>query len=394
MPTYRVQRDDDVQILEEGKLRRKLRSKDLTGLELVLREGDETWVPLCETELFREEVPFRGHPRDAARRRDVQGFVGHLSGWVITAGVMAALGSWFPFWLWIWAVFLAMHGAKVAPSAVALLGSGQLFEPGGPPRPARLPEPRAGRIEPGPGGRAPLAAKADRIRALLRERTGDEAERLARELEALVAALQEIARRRADLEAQLSPDELRGLKSARDEATRRLESADNGQDRELFERELEAIDQRYEAVRHAQRTLARLQSQERVVEHQLEQLRLDLSQAKAREVAVPDLAERVEAIRLEAGRRRRDRRGPRREPPPPVSGSSQSPSAVPLPPRSWSTLAARVHDPSRASRWNVARRRSPPGNKSSTSRSKNSRSRSGRRRAKSCSRSARSFVRW
>ena len=290
MANYRVQHDGEVATLDEDKLRKKLRGNDLSGLELVRREGDERWVPLCETELFRDEVPFRGRPLDAARRREVQGFMGHLTGWVITAGVMGALGSWFPFWLLIWGVFLLVHGAKVAPSAIGLLGAAsQGSLPAGS-------EPRREAIGPS----SALAEEVARVRALLNERGGEPAARLTGEVDDLVATLREIGRRRADLESQLAPDEVRALEKAREETSLRLQSATTERDRDLSRQELVAVDQRHEAVLHAQRTLARLQSQERVAEHQLKQLRLDLSQAEARTVDGPDFADRVEAIRLEA----------------------------------------------------------------------------------------------
>ena len=51
---------------EKTKLHEKLRRTDFTGLELVRRDDDERRVPLWETDLFRDEVPFRGRPLDAA----------------------------------------------------------------------------------------------------------------------------------------------------------------------------------------------------------------------------------------------------------------------------------------------------------------------------------------
>ncbi len=300
MANYRLQRSDDVQTIDEKKLRKKLRSKDLTGLELVRREDDEAWIPLCETELFREEVPFHGNPLDAARRRDVQGFLGHLTGWVITAGVMAALGNWFPFWLWIWGVFLVVHGLKVAPSALALTGNGALFDAFSR---ISLPQTPSGvrpALPPNANPSSSLANEAEQVRALLLERGGEDNARLACGVEELAATLAEIARRRIDLENQLSPDKLRKLDDAREEATRHLASASTEQDHRLLRAELEAIDRRSEAIEHAQRTLERLRSRERAAEHQLMQLRLDLSQAEARTVDIPDFADRVETIRIEA----------------------------------------------------------------------------------------------
>ena len=298
MAKYRVQRDGDIKTFDEKKLRKKLRSNDLTGLELVRRQDDEDWTPLCETALFRDEVPFRGQPLDAARRREVQGFGGHLTGWLITAGVMAALGDWFPVWLLIWGVFLLMHAAKVAPSALRLWLAGDLLSaPTQTSLAAATPQSQA--IE-APQSHAPLAGEIGEIRALLNKRGDAQAARLTQEVEQLASTMHQIGRRRADLEAQLSPNEMRELETARDETNLRLQNATTEQDRDLLQQELEAIDQRQQAVEQAQRTLTRLQSQERKAQHQLKQLRLDLSQAEARSVDVPNLADRVEALRLDA----------------------------------------------------------------------------------------------
>lgn len=295
MVKYRVQSDDEVHTLDEQKLRKRLRSNDLTGLELVRPEGETQWVPLCETALFREEVPFSGDPLDAARGRQVKGFFGHLTGWFIVAGIMAAFGSWFPFWILIWGVFVGVHALKVAPSVLGLLGGGKLLAPG----PPRLAEPTAQAALPPVAGRSPLAGELEAVRALLRRRGGAHAEALGGQLEQLATTLEEIAQDRADLEALLSPDALQELERTRAETVQRLEAAPSGQDRELVRLELEALEGRLEAVEHAKRTLARLQSRERVAEHHLEQLHLDLAQAGANRIDVSDFAARVEAVRHE-----------------------------------------------------------------------------------------------
>ncbi len=298
MAKYRVQGKDGVETIDEAKLRKRLRSNKLSGLELVRREDHESWVPLCETELFRDEVPFRGHPLDAARGRQVQGFLGHLSGWTITAAIMGALGSWFPFWLWIWGVFLVVHAVKVAPAALGLLESGRLF--GAASRVGISEGTERQAVAASVLDSSPLVDEVAQVRALLAQRGGEEDARLAREVERLASTLSEVAHRRADLDTQLSPDELRELDEAREETEHRLRSANTEQDRDLLRQELEAVAQRREAVERAQRTLERLQTQERVARHQLKLLRLDLSQAEASMVDVPNLADRVEAIRRDA----------------------------------------------------------------------------------------------
>ena len=298
MAKYRMQRDGDIKTIDEKRLRKKLRTNDLSGLELVRRDDEEDWVQLCETDLFRDEVPFMGDPIFAARRRQIRGFMGHLSAWIITGTIMAILGDWFPVWLLIWGAFLAVHGLKVLPSAIHVI-NGQIAGR----RPASLIESPATHrhaVAPSAVKRSGVDNEIAEVRALLAKRDDEEAARLAREVEQLDATMAELARRRADLEAQLSPDELRELEQARSEADLRLQKVTNAQDRDLLRKELAVVEQRHQAVEHALRTLERLRSQERMAHHQLKQLRLDLSQTRAQMVDLPDFADRVEAIRIEA----------------------------------------------------------------------------------------------
>ena len=61
--------------------------------------------------------------------------------------------------------------------------------------------------------------------------------------------------------------------------------------------------QREEAIAKAVRVLERLRVRQEMAEHQLKQLRLDLSRGAAVALAVPELSSRLESIRHEVDAR-------------------------------------------------------------------------------------------
>jgi len=301
--TYRVQKGNEVETLAEKKLRKRLRDGDLSGLELVRREGESEWQPLCETALFRDEVPFRGDPRDAARLRMVRRFGGHLMGWAICVAIFGALGSWFPFWLLIWAVFVALHGLKVAPTALELHREGKLLKlRPAPPRAQAAAS--ATQAEPEPETAAdetPFVIKeARRVRELLAAKGGEHAARLLGQIDSLVKTLGELAAKEADLEQLTSAAEREEIERAQEDARRRLRIADSDGDRELLQRELDAAEERQSALGDAVRMKERLRARRSTAEHQIKQLRLELSREEAQAVLLPDLTSRLEEIRIEA----------------------------------------------------------------------------------------------
>ena len=83
------------------------------------------------------------------------------------------------------------------------------------------------------------------------------------------------------------------------EARARLDRADLEQDRRLFERQLEVLQGREEAIAKAVRVLERLRVRRELAEHQLKQLRLDLSRGAASGLDVPELSSRLQFIRYE-----------------------------------------------------------------------------------------------
>ena len=150
---------------------------------------------------------------------------------------------------------------------------------------------------------AALAQEADRVRALLAQHGGSDTPRLVAEVDAILKLMAELAVRQADLEEQTSERERTALASAVAQARSRLAGAELAQDRRLFERQLEVLQGREEAITKAVRVLERLRVRREVAEHQLKQLRLDLSRGAASGLDVPELSSRLQFIRDEVDAR-------------------------------------------------------------------------------------------
>ncbi len=137
------------------------------------------------------------------------------------------------------------------------------------------------------------------MRALIEQRGGKDTARLLAEVDGILKLTAELAARQADLEEQTSDGERAALAKAVAEARARLERAELAQDRRLFERQLEVVQGREEAIAKAVRVLERLRVRRDVAEHQLKQLRLDLSRGAASGLDLPELSSRLEFIRYE-----------------------------------------------------------------------------------------------
>jgi hypothetical protein len=141
------------------------------------------------------------------------------------------------------------------------------------------------------------------VRALIEQSGGSDAPRLLADVDGILKLTVELAARQADLEEQTSDHERASLARAVTEARARLERADLPQDRRLFERQLEVLQGREEAIAKAVRVLDRLRVRREVAEHQLKQLRLDLTRGAARDIDVPELSSRLQFIRYEVDAR-------------------------------------------------------------------------------------------
>ena len=302
---YHVQTRRRVRSYEETELVALIRRGKLTGMELVRRDEEEQWQPLFESRVYRREVPTSGDPRNAARIRMLRGVAAHLAGFVITSVVVYNTAGHLPFWIGIWGAVLAMQALSAAPAAWTLLrrrrADAAAMEIGAAP-PATAPR----QIGPTPGAAgAPstVAQEAARVRALIERRGGSEAPRLLADVDGILKLTTELAARQADLEEQTSERERAALATAVAEARARLARAELAQDRRLFERQLEVLQGREEAIAKAIRVLERLRVRRDVAEHQLKQLRLDLTRDAARSLNVPELTSRLEFIRYEVDAR-------------------------------------------------------------------------------------------
>ena len=300
---YHVQTRRGRRAYPEEDLAHQIRRGKLTGAELVRRDDEEEWQPLFESRVYRREVPTWGDPRDAARLRVLRGVAGHFTGFFITAVVMYATQGHFPFWLAIWGAVLAVQALGAVPAAWTLLRR-RVAAPGpaGPGRPAGEAPPRALPAA-GDSTASAVAQEASRVRALLEQRGGRDTPRLLAEVDGILKLTAELASRQADLEEQTSERERAALAAAVAEARARLERAELAQDRRLFERQLEVVQGREEAIAKAVRVLERLRVRREMAEHQLKQLRLDLSRGAAGGLDVPELSSRLQFIRDEVDAR-------------------------------------------------------------------------------------------
>jgi hypothetical protein len=296
-----VQVKRGVRRYSEPELAQLIRRGKLSGVELVRRDDEELWQPLFDSRVYRLEVPTLDDPRDAARLRVLRAVGGHFTGFFITAVVMYATQGHFPFWLAIWGAVLAVQAAGAAPAALALLrkraGDRSASERGLPARQAPLPG------SPAPALPSAAAVEAVRVRRLIEQWGGSDAPRLLAEVDGIVKLTSELSARQADLEEQTSAGERAAVAAAIAAARGRLERADLAQDRRLLERQLEVVEGRADAIGKAVRVLERLRVRREVAEHQLKQLRLDLSRDAAGGLDVPELSSRLQFIRDEVDAR-------------------------------------------------------------------------------------------
>jgi hypothetical protein len=295
-PIYHVQARRRVRSYDEGELAKLIRRGKLTGVELVRRDDEEQWQPLNESRIYRREVP---DAREAAHLRTLRGLGGHLTGFVIVATVMYTEQAQLPAWMAIWGVVIGMQMLRAVPSAVALMRR----------RPAEKlpPVDAATRVEEPrqlAGPTNAVAQEAARVRALIEQRGGKDAAQLLGDVDRILKLTADLAARQADLEEQTSESERDSVAAAVAEARARVERAEGEQDRRLFERQLEVVLARDETIAKARRLLERLRVRREVAEHQLKQLRLDLSRAAAAGgLDVPELSSRLQFIRDEVDAR-------------------------------------------------------------------------------------------
>ncbi|MEM6291278.1 MAG: protein kinase [Myxococcota bacterium] len=114
--------DGRVRQMSEAQLRKKLRKKQLGGLDLARRSDEPTWRPLGEHTIYADEVAFVGDPLEHARRGKVTGFGFHFLAYL---AVNLVAGFPLPL-LALWGIGIAAHASKVYPHAKALSDVGRL----------------------------------------------------------------------------------------------------------------------------------------------------------------------------------------------------------------------------------------------------------------------------
>jgi serine/threonine protein kinase len=301
---YHVQRRRKIKTYDEGELAQEIRKGRLNGMELVRRDDQVEWQPLFESRVYRREVPSWGDPRDAARMRMLRALFGHFTGFFITGVVMYSTQGKLPFWMAIWGAVLLMQAVGAAPGMWSLLQRRRAAEmSAGDAAPAVPPAPAAALPPPPSTPMSTAGQEAARVRTLIEQRGGPDAAKLIAEVDRILKLIGTLSARAADLEEQTSEREREELKAAADQAEARLARAELAQDRRLFERQLEVVRGREEAIAKAARVLERLRVRREMAEHQLKQLRLDLSRGAASGLDVPELSSRLEFIRYEVDAR-------------------------------------------------------------------------------------------
>jgi serine/threonine protein kinase len=298
---YHVQEGDKVKTYDEEKLSALLRKGKLSGIELVRHDDEDQWQPLFESRIYRRVVPTSGDPRNAARLRVLRGVAGHFTGFVITGVVMYSTQGHLPFWMAIWGAVLGMQALSAVPTALTLLRPGGGEREAAPSRPALPAREKTALPAPASAPEVPtaIAQEAARVRVLIEQRKGSDTARLLAEVDGILKLTSELLARQTDLEEQTSERERAALATAVEQARARLERAELQQDRRLFERQLEVVEGRQEAITKAMRVLERLRVRRELAEHQLKQLRLDLSRGAASGLDIPELSSRLEFIRYE-----------------------------------------------------------------------------------------------
>jgi serine/threonine protein kinase len=304
---YYVQTDDRVQRMSGHKLRRSIRRKKFSGLELVRREGQNSWEPLHDNAIFIEEVPMRGDHRDAARWRLIQEFGSHLAVFLALGVFLFMSTGHAPYWMAFWGIGLVIHAFRALPAAIALFSERKLrLDSGTHQKDARLPAAAPNALPPAAATKSDerllspeFREETARVKELLKRRDPEEGRGLLAEIDRLVTSVAELAKKQKDIEEQTSSSEIERLSNDEAEVHAKLARADATRDRNLYEKQLEVLTRRRRAIDTARRLLERMGVRRSLAEHQLKQLRLDLTQAEAQRLDTPQLSSRILDIRRE-----------------------------------------------------------------------------------------------
>lgn len=327
MTKYFVQDDDEVAEYGEDELRSQLGAGELTGLELVRREGEEHWRPLHELPVFPEVVPHAGDPRNAARRRVAKSFAWHLLVYGVLAGGLFGLTSWISI---AWGVLgLLPHALKALPPTWALVREGKLLSAAppvpalppasvgptallpagaagpGPAISAATPEGQAARPEKPEAGSGDALARATQseaqaVLAEVRSMLESRSDASATELDRIADTLQQLEARIERLSGLLATQDRTMLEERLAAARQALDRADQPDDRALRRQEVEVLGHSVAASERAEQALERLRLREHLALQQLQQLRLELVRSEVEALDLDDVGERLDEIRIQA----------------------------------------------------------------------------------------------
>jgi len=292
---FEIQKDSGrIVSISEGRLRRKLRKHRFSGDELMRREGDATWTPLYESEVFRQEVAFTGDPGDFVRRKKWRDFMQHASTFFIFGTVWWVWRGEVPFWMGFWGMGLVGHAVSILPGAWP-------FQKKLPDAPEDVIDvvPETSEALPEPDLPEPFGDEVSRVKELLDRRGGEHAAVLVAEVDKIASRVKELVRKDRDLEEQTSPSERTRLRETIEGAEQKLSVVDSAGDKKLFQRQLDVLHSRESAIEKALVVLDRLRARRDVAFNQIKQLRLDLSRAEASSASVPELTSRLQDIRHE-----------------------------------------------------------------------------------------------
>ena len=104
----------------EDRLRKRLRKNRYSGAELIRQKGEVEWIPLYQSAVFRQEVPYRGDPIDWARKRKLQEFFRHAASFVGMGITWFLWKGEIPTWMGFWGIGLAAHAINTVPAALPL----------------------------------------------------------------------------------------------------------------------------------------------------------------------------------------------------------------------------------------------------------------------------------
>ncbi len=267
MTKWLYQDGTTVKELTEDKLRKKLDSGDLSGLELCRPESDSTWRPLHAWPVFAEVVPFTGAPRLAAVNRARTGFAWHLFAFGGVLGFLTLQTGAVPAWSIFWLMGLAAHAFKTLPALWPQPSTQETQAPAPEALPAEVPL-----------HELPESGFLQQVTAVLKELGQSGAERV--DVEALREGATALDDALDGLTRASDPEAGVQLQQDLAEAEERVHAAPDEASAEIFREEARAIVARLDAWTAAANTISRLQARQRTLLHQLHALQLDLTRGE------------------------------------------------------------------------------------------------------------------